>query len=176
MCSSDLVLPLENELDIASELILGLSGYGEWRMGLAALDRLQSRRSSAEQTAKLWMALGNIFSRRLNALTFMSAEMREPGVVIIRRGLIVDEHLLRAYLEGQAVLFHDLACAAIQRLKPHLFHCYDVTGDDRDTVIFMVEHILEHVRGGGGRMAMLLPTIILHELNRFVADHRNEKT
>jgi hypothetical protein len=121
------------------------------------------------------MALGNIFSRRLNTLTFMSAEIREPGVMIIRRGLIDDERLLRAYLEGQAALFHDLACAAIQRLNPHLFHCYDVSEDDRDTVIFIVEHILEHVRGGG-RMAMLLPIIILHELNRFVVDRGNEKT
>lgn len=164
------VLPLENEQDIASELILGLSGYGEWRMGLAALDRLESRRGSIEQSANLWMALGNLFSRRLKILPLMSAELREPGIVITRQGLLADERLLRAYLEDQPALFHDLAQTALQQLKPHLFACYDVAPEHQDTVTFLVDRILDYAQERGGRPARLVLTIILNEQTRFIAD------
>jgi len=164
------VLATENDLDIATEMILGLSGYGGWRIGVSALDRLQGKRLSSEQTTKLWMALGNIFSRRVKVLSLMSAEMKEVGVVFTKRNLIEDEQLLRTYLEGDHQRFHDLACPAIRRLWPRLFDCYDVVEDDRETVAFVIESILAHARDDKSRLPMQVVVIILHELNRFVAD------
>ncbi|NLB54692.1 MAG: MFS transporter, partial [Lentisphaerae bacterium] len=99
------VLLKESEMDIISEIILGLSHYGEWQIGLLALDRMQNHKLNREQTSKLWMAITKIFCRRVKALHLMSIENREPGSVVFGWKCMTNNTLYDAYLKENIEVF-----------------------------------------------------------------------
>jgi F0F1-type ATP synthase delta subunit len=164
------VLLKESEMDIISEIILGLSHYGEWQIGLLALDRMQNHKLNREQTSKLWMAITKIFCRRVKALHLMSIENREPGSVVFGWKCMTNNTLYDAYLKENIEVFYRETQLLFETYKKWVKGAFVQKHEQEDQVLCLITRISEATRDLGGRDAMLATLVVLNEVEGYVSD------
>lgn len=157
------ILVRETDLDIATEIILGLAGKNGWKTGITALDLLSLQRLTDPQRTRLWMAIGTLFDQRDTAVSFMAAEQAEIGSGLENRyWSAVPEPLVRAYHALDRASFHQYATTLLLDQRPDWWERLAVNDQTSELIDFILQQIVATVqdpRESEARLAMLVAMI-----------------
>jgi len=161
------ILPMENEANISSEIILGLSSRGKWLTGISAFDRLCDKQLTKDQYSKLWFAIAKLLSRSINERNFITTEFREPGAALIKQKNNLSHEILKSYLDQDINIFRHLAKSYILDNEEKMLAGYSVSAKDKKDFSFLVDNIILCGQSSENKYAVCVIIILLLEIENF---------